>query len=149
KTGTIHKESLKKNQKEKLEKLEDLSKKSKFGKFTHRLIFKPINRKRRPLNIERVSFTNSEGKIIRNINIVTLDPFGFSVSDTTRIPDTWLEKAGNAVHVKTKQFTIKNLLLFKKNLPLDSLLVRESERLIRSQRYVRQVTITPKPLSED
>lgn len=148
-TGTIHKDSLKKNQKEKLEKLEDLSKKSKFGKFTHRLIFKPINKKRRPRNTERVSFTNSEGKIIRNINIVTLDPFGFSISDTTRIPDSWLEKAGNAVHVKTKQFTIRNLLLFKKNQQLDSLLVRESERLIRSQRYVRQVTITPEPLSED
>lgn len=148
-TGTIHKDSLKQTQKEKLEKLEDLSKKSKFGKFTHRLIFKPINRKRRPLNIERVSFATSEGKIIRNINIATLDPFGFSVSDTTRIPDSWLEKAGNSIHVKTKQFTIKNLLLFKKNQPLDSLLVRESERLIRSQGYVRQVTITPQPLSED
>lgn len=148
-TGTIHKDTLKEKQKENLEKLEDLSKKSKFGKFTHRLIFRPINKKRRPRNTERVSFTSSEGKVIRNINIVTLDPFGFSISDTTRIPDTWLEKAGNAVHVKTKQFTIKNLLLFKKNQPLDSLLVRESERLIRSQRYVRQVTITPKPLSED
>src|SRR5690606_3941603 len=122
-TGTIHKDSLKKNQKENLEKLEDLSKKSKFGKFTHRLIFKPINKRRRPRNTERVSFTNSEGKVIRNINIVTLDPFGFSISDTTRIPDTWLEKAGNNIHIKSKQFTIKNLLLFKKNELLDSLLV--------------------------
>jgi hypothetical protein len=148
-TGTIHKDTLKQKQKEKLEKLEDLSKKSKFGKFTHRLIFRPINKRRRPQNIERVSFASSEGKAIRKIHIVTLDPFGFSISDTTRIPDSWLEKAGNAVHVKTKQFTIKNLLLFKKNQPLDSLLVRESERLIRSQRYVRQVTITPETISED
>src|SRR5690606_26451392 len=148
-TGTIHKDSLKSKQKEKLEKLEDLSQKSKFGRFTHRLIFKPVNKKRRPQNIDRVSFAASEGKTIRKIHIVTLDPFGFSASDTTRIPDSWLEKAGNAVHVKTKQFTIRNLLLFKKNQPLDSLLVRESERLIRSQGYVRQVTITPQPLSED
>ncbi|MFA7445164.1 MAG: POTRA domain-containing protein [Flavobacteriaceae bacterium] len=148
-TGTIHKDSLKQTQKEKLEKLEDLSKQSKVGKFVHRLIFKPINKKRKSRNIERVSFASSEGKIIRNIHITTLDPFGFSVSDTARIPDTWLEKAGNSIHVKTKQFTIRNLLLFRKNQPLDSLLIRESERLIRSQGYVRQVTITPQPLSED
>lgn len=84
-TGTIHKDTLKQKQKEKLEKLEDLSKKSKFGKFTHRLIFRPINKRRRPQNIERVSFASSEGKAIRKIHIVTLDPFGFSISDTTRI----------------------------------------------------------------
>ena len=37
----------------------------------------------------------------------------------------------------------KNLLLFKKNSVYDSLISKESERLIRTQRYVREVLITP------
>ena len=34
--------------------------------------------------------------------------------------------------------------LIKKNKPLDSLLVKESERLIRTQRYINRVDISPK-----
>ncbi|MBC8644487.1 hypothetical protein H9W95_11660 [Flavobacterium lindanitolerans] len=33
-------------------------------------------------------------------------------------------------------------MLIRKNRPLDSLLVKESERLIRSQRYIRSVDFT-------
>ena len=47
------------------------------------------------------------------------------------------------MHLKTKNWTIRNLLLFKKNEPLDSLIAKESERLIRKQRYVRSVIIKP------
>jgi hypothetical protein len=35
------------------------------------------------LNLKRIA---AEGKIIRNINIITLDPFGFSDTDTIRKP---------------------------------------------------------------
>ena len=45
--------------------------------------------------------------------------------------------------MKSKNWTIRNLLLFKKNEPLDSLVAEESERLIRKQRYVRSVIIKP------
>ena len=54
-----------------------------------------------------------------------------------------IEKIGNKLHIKTKKWTIQNLLLFKKNQPLDSLIAKESERLIRSQRYIRSVVIKP------
>ncbi|RZL43987.1 MAG: hypothetical protein EOP00_21920 [Pedobacter sp.] len=72
----------------------------------------------------------------------TLDPFGFSVQDTTKKPKNWAERAGNHLHLKSKEFAIRNLTLLKKNTPLDSLLVRETERLIRNQRFVSQVQIT-------
>ena len=52
-----------------------------------------------------------EGKIIRNIKITTLDPFGYSDSDSTRQPKIFAQKAGNALHLKTKNIAIKNLLL--------------------------------------
>jgi len=53
-----------------------------------------------------------------------------------------LSKLGNIIHIKSQNFVIRNLLLFKKNTPFDTLIVKESERLIRSQRFVRRVAIT-------
>ena len=85
----------------------------------------------------------SNGKIIRNIIIETLDPFGQSVTNETKKPRNGFERFGNSIHLKTKNFTIRNLLLFRKNGICDSLLLKESERLIRSQRYVREVVVTP------
>jgi hypothetical protein len=87
-----------------------------------------------------------EGRIVRKIHVETLDPFGYSINDTTKKAKDWIQRFGNDVHLKTKQFTIRNLLLIKRNKPLDSLLVKESERLIRSQRYVRRVVIRPVPI---
>jgi hypothetical protein len=44
------------------------------------------------------------------------------------------------MHVKTQGITIRNLMLIHKNAPFNSLLVKESERLIRSQKYVHEVS---------
>jgi len=82
---------------------------------------------------------NFEGKIIRQIHIITLDPFGFSVHDTLARPLSILEKSGNSLHVKTLRMTIQNRLLIMKFDTFDSLLVTESERLIRSQNYIHDV----------
>jgi hypothetical protein len=89
------------------------------------------------------SFDRNEGKIIRNINIETMDPFGFSVDNYKDVPENGFEKFGNKLHLKSKIWTIRNLLLFKKNEPLDSITAKESERLIRRQRYTRSVIIKP------
>lgn len=129
--------------------IEKYSKKRGFTKFLHKLVFEPTEKKRaNPIREphKRV-YKQYEGKIVRNINIETLDPFGFSVSDTTKKARNWAERTGNRIHVKTKVLAIKNLLLIKRNKPLDSLLVKESERLIRSQRYIRQVIITAEPVA--
>jgi hypothetical protein len=130
-------------------KIETFSNKSKFGKFVHKLLFKST-RKSKPSKkastnryFLKKAFDKHEGKIIRNINIETLDPFGYSVDNVKEQPDKAIEKFGNTVHSTTKKFTIKNLLLFKKNEPLDSIVAKETERLIRRQRYVRSVVIRP------
>ncbi|WP_264521930.1 hypothetical protein [Flavobacterium sp. N1994] len=130
-------------------KIEDYSKKSKFKKFIYRLLFKSQRSEtksqknvRREFFIKK-SFDRNEGKIIREIRIETLDPFGYSVDNYKDEPDKGFEKFGNRLHIKTKNWTIRNLLLFKKNEPLDSLVAKESERLIRRQRYVRSVIIKP------
>jgi hypothetical protein len=135
--------------------IEKFSKKSKFGKFVHRLLFKST-RKSKPskkASTQRYylkkAFDKHEGKIIRNINIETLDPFGYSVDNIKDQPEKGIEKFGNALHAKSKNFTIRNILLFKKNEPLDSIFAKESERLIRRQRFVRSVIIKPLPIENN
>lgn len=134
--------------------IEKYSKKRKFTKFIHKLIFNPVTKE----NVKKTKkkkkkqtsiYKPYEGKIIRNIEITTLDPFGYSDSDSTQIPNNFVKKAGNTLHLKTKNIAIKNLLLIKKNKPLDSLLVKESERIIRSQRFTRSVTSHMKVVSGD
>ena len=130
--------------------IQNYSKKNKFTRFMHGLIFEPIRSKIKPIKIKKIQkrFYGFQGKIIRKINIVTLDPFGFSEIDSTVYPTKSLPKIGNSLHTKSKRLTIRNLLLFRRNKPLDSLLVKESERLIRTQRFIRGIIITPKLVSE-
>ncbi|MGH2664209.1 hypothetical protein [Flavobacterium sp.] len=132
--------------------IEKYSKKRGVTKFLHKLVFKPVEKQRIKKNsfqkIKRQDYSGLEGKIIRQINVVTLDPFGYSEIDTTLQPKHFIHKTGNSLHTKTKKLAIKNLLLIKRNTPLDSLLVKESERLIRSQRYIRAVQISSQLVSE-
>ncbi|WP_291085154.1 hypothetical protein [Flavobacterium sp. BFFFF1] len=128
-------------------KIEKYSKRSKFMKTMHKFVFEPIEKKksnpiRKPKKLKYKSF---EGKIVRKIEVQTLDPFGYSINDVNRKPKNWAERTGNRIHIKSSQLAIRNLLLIKKNRPLDTLLVRESERLVRSQRYVNSVIIDAEP----
>lgn len=126
-------------------KIEKYSEKRRFTRWAHGLIFEPLTPRklREKQNDESVRFKEFQGKIIRRINITTLDPFGFSERDSLKFPQKPLSKLGNRLHLKTKQLTIWNLILIRRKTPLDSLLVKESERLIRTQRFVRRVIIKP------
>ncbi len=130
------------------EDIHNLSKKSKFNKFVYKLLFR-ASALNKDVPILSQKFQNrkdtvkSNGKIIRNITIETLDPFGFSIQNENKSPQRSIDRFGNAIHIKTKQFTIRNLILFKKNERCDSLLLKETERLIRSQRFVREVAVIP------
>lgn len=128
--------------------IEAYSKRSGFGKFIHRLLFKSTRKKQPSINAVRKkyllkkSFEKHDGKIIRKIIIETYDPFGYSLDNPNETPKNF-EKFGNNIHLKTKNWTIRNILLIKEKQPLDSLLAKESERLIRKQRFTRSVLIKP------
>jgi len=130
-------------------KIEAYSKSNGFKKFIYRMLFKSKRSQTKSQKNSRKdffvkkAFQRNEGKIIRQIRIETLDPFGYSDRNYKDQPDKGFEKFGNRLHLKTKNWTIRNLLLFKKNNALDSLKVQESERLIRRQRYIRSVIINP------
>jgi len=128
--------------------IESFSKKGKFTKFMYSLIFKPVaststqkkGKKKVYKKLIQKPYGAFEGKIIRNINIETLDPFGYSIGDTIFREPNFLSRTGNELHVKSQRITIRNLLLIHQNQVFDSLLVKESERLVRSQRYIRDVS---------
>ena len=132
--------------------IEKFSEKGKPAKLLQRVLFEPAakqyikkNSYHKSINFNYAAF---EGKIIRKITITTLDPFGYSEIDSTKVTINNLNKLGNTLHYKTRKITIKNLLLIKTNQPLDSLLLKESERLIRSQKYIRAVSTTINLVSE-
>lgn len=128
--------------------IESFSKRGKFTKFMYSLIFKPVapishqkkGKKKVYKKLIQKPYNTFEGKIIRHINIETLDPFGYSIGDSIYRSPNLLSKAGNELHVKSQRITIRNLLLIHQNQVFDSLLVKESERLVRSQRYIRDVS---------
>ncbi len=128
--------------------IESFSKRGKFTKFMYSLIFKPVastshqkkGKKKGYKKLIQKPYSTFEGKVIRHINIETLDPFGYSIGDTIFRSPNFLSKVGNELHIKSQRITIRNLLLIHQNQIFDSLLVKESERLVRSQRYVRDVS---------
>lgn len=138
----------KKDSIEKYHKIKKLSEKSKFTNFLRKIIFKPakIKKKNKTL-VEKEHLPNVDGKIIRNIRIITLDPFGQSDTDSTMIPKNWGERTGNKLHLKTKRFAIQNLLLFRKNSAYDIYKIKETERIIRSQKFVSKVNISEELVS--
>ncbi|MDT8392918.1 MAG: hypothetical protein RQ761_03680 [Bacteroidales bacterium] len=130
------------------ENIETHPKQSKFTKFMHGIFFrraaptpeKKDGKKKIYKKLIQKSYSAFEGKIIRHINIITLDPFGKTIGDTIIASSNFLVRTGNKLHVKSKQTTIRNLLVIRQNQAFDSLLVKESERLVRSQPYVRDVS---------
>jgi len=94
-------------------------------------------------------FIKYEGKIIRKITISSAAPFGYSVNDTLRKPHTFPERTGNKLHINSLPITIRNYLLIRRNEPFDSLLVMESERLVRKQRFVRDISLKTFLVSPD
>jgi len=126
-------------------KIETYSKRSKITKLVYGALFKPVKttssgKRKHKKRLIYHPYSAFEGKIIRHINIETLDPFGFSIGDTIEAQQNFISKTGNNLHVKSLPIAIRNLLLISQNQVFDSLLVKESERLVRTREYIRDVS---------
>ena len=83
--------------------------------------------------IEVNPFTPFEGRIIGSIYIRRLGVFGQSVYDTLRKSGNWIERAGNRVHVNTRENVIRrSYLLFKEGDAVSPNVLRDNERLLRN-----------------
>lgn len=96
--------------------------------------------------LTEMPYENYEGKIIREIKVLTLDPFDYSLEGESEESINFVLKTGNRLHIQSREKTIRNFLLFNEKEAFDSLLVKESERLIRSQSYTREVAIVIQPI---
>ncbi|MFZ4464022.1 MAG: hypothetical protein ACOYN5_09240 [Bacteroidales bacterium] len=138
-------------------KIESISEKNKFLEFVYQLAFRPVDQNtknaeaKKKLYKKRVQkpYYAYEGKIIRHINITTMDPFGNSIADTIEVQQSFLSENGNKLHIKTLPITIRNLLLIHPDQVFDSLLVKESERLLRTQNYITDVSFYSKIVSKN
>lgn len=130
------------------ENIEAYSNRSEFKKFVYKLFFKPTSKKSKDKKnnsneykkLVRKTYYAFEGKTIRHITIQTLDPFGYSIGDTTAKAQNFLSNSANYLHIKSRRITIRNLLLIHENQLFDSLFYKESERLVRKRGYIRDVS---------
>jgi hypothetical protein len=136
------------------ESIESFSVKGKFTQFMYRLFFNPVlpatkqdAKKKTYKKLIQKPYSSFEGKTIRNVNIATLDPFGNSIGDSIHSQPNFFTKAGNKIHVQSRNINIRNLLLIRRNQQFDSLLVKESERLVRSMNYIHDVSFFVKSVS--
>jgi hypothetical protein len=125
--------------------IESYSKRSQFTKLIYAILFKPRGVKLRNKKLIQRSYKPFEGKVIRHIHIETLDPFGFTIADKIVASQNLFTKVGNKLHIKTKNLTIRNFMLIRQNQVFDSLLVKESERLVRLRTFVKDVSFYIKP----
>ena len=83
-----------------------------------------------------------EGRIIRDIKIVVLSPFGSDIN----YPDSanssgWIEGSANKLHIATKQYVIRDRLLFHKGESVDPLNIAEAEVFLRNTEFINDARI--------
>ena len=83
------------------------------------------------------------GKVIRKISIKILDVFGASVNNPKDTVRSWVQEIGNTLHINTKEWLIKNKLIFFEGQIFIPFYILESERIIRESPYVYDVRIIP------
>lgn len=90
-----------------------------------------------------------KGKIIGDISVHRLDPFGTNVEDTSVHADVWMVKTGNRFHIKTHERVIRKSLLIEKGDPINPYQLADNERLLRELPYLRDARINIVPRVND
>ena len=120
---------------------------SRFNKFVHGLIFRKPKKETDTTQIRNSTVvydaTKFQGKVIRNVIIIRESPFDIPLhgDSINFFSQENLKSFGNFLHVNTRTFVIRGLLLFRQHDKFDVLTIQESERLIRSQAYIDRSSI--------
>ena len=86
-------------------------------------------------------FLQFQGKIIRNVRIKKVEVFGPEVGDTSLLPGTWLERAGNRLHIKTNDGIIWDNVIIKQGDIVDPLIIADNERILRKLSFIYDAKI--------
>ncbi len=87
-----------------------------------------------------------DGKIVRHIWIQRVG-FARTVIDTSRHFESFIAKAADAVHSKTREFVVHNNLFVKEGKPLNAYRVADNERTLRNLDYILDARIFVKPVA--
>jgi len=99
---------------------------------------------KRPENIPDDAGLLSAGTLIGSITVKPLDIFDTSIPEE----NTALFRLANTLHINTRAKTIERQLLFETGEAYDPRLLRETERLLRQTRYLREAWVTPIALQD-
>ncbi|MCA1756536.1 MAG: hypothetical protein LC649_03655 [Bacteroidales bacterium] len=92
-------------------------------------------------------FDDRSGDTIRRITIERLSPFGRSVNQPAEEEKEASDNFLNRTHKNTREFIIKNYLLFNEGEQISPLLISESERLLRRLPFIDDARIIILPVS--
>jgi hypothetical protein len=116
---------------------------TKFSQMLYNLAFKPSDIPVIPGHTGKIKshipFEQYKGKVIRQIRIKTLDPFGTSINDTLSDAQTGVGKALNSAHLTTHAFVIRKNLFIKEGQKVDPYLLADNERNIREMSFIDNV----------
>lgn len=90
---------------------------------------------------QEVMYQCLEGKIIRNISIVRLNPFGEYVEDLDKKAGKTYQKVGNSIHILSKERIVRKNLLFRPYDIFSAKDMEDTERLLRSLPFIKEASI--------
>ena len=102
-----------------------------------------------PLRTERseIPYLPYAGKVIRNITIKTLAPFGTSLSDTGWSANLGAIRALNSAHITTQNYVVRRELRFRRGDRVDPHVFSENERNIRGLSFIDNVRFIIREIS--
>ncbi len=91
------------------------------------------------------NFAQFAGKTIRHIYVERIG-FEKSIYDTAKKVNTTISKVANALHVNTREKTIRQHIFFKQNQPLNPYELADNERFIRDKDFILDCRIVASPI---
>lgn len=107
---------------------------------------------KKPTKFERSEqkFVPFEGKIIRDIHIRKLNIFEQNPEEIEKTLLKWIVAAGDAIHINTRNFVIRNNLIINRGDRIDPYKLADNERILRQLDFIRNadIEIIPDYLSD-
>ena len=126
--------------------------KSKFSKAIYRLLFRDVYNQGKVTEVKQIEtnpFTPFEGMVIRKIIIRQLNMLGQSVYDTTRQGNQLERFLSKNLHTNTREGIIrKSFLLFSEGDDIKAKVMKDNERLLRSNKLIVDARILVVPRTD-
>jgi hypothetical protein len=126
--------------------------KTKFSRAVYRLLFRDVYNQGKVTEVKKIEtnpFTPYEGMVIRKIYIRQLDILGESVYDTTRKGNQLERFLSKKLHTNTRENIIrKSFLMFSEGDDIQAQVLKDNERLLRSNRTIVDARIIVVPRTD-